>query len=189
MGMSLSSRPASPRPLDRCALMGAIERARFHVFISMAQRVPSPELVRAVSSAASRGVNVSVLLQGSPSRNQRWRRCCSELLRARAWVYQGDSSLPFPPHCIVDGVWSCLALDAGTGWHSARVGGASSLIVLGAEFAEALDAACQGTVARAVLLDAHALAEPRTLQRLVRTTTRVNGWFGSPADHSGSDPR
>jgi cardiolipin synthase len=189
MGISLSSHPASPHPLDRCALIGAIERARFHVFICMAQRVPSRELVRAVSSAATRGVNVSVLLQGSPSLNRRWHRCCSELLRSRTWVYQGDSSLPFPPHCIVDGVWSCLALDANTGWQSARVGDASSLIILGAEFAEALDAACQGTVARAALLDAHALAEPRTLQHLVRTTTRVHGWLGSPADHSGSDPR
>lgn len=180
MAIVLPSDP--PRKPDHCVLTGAVDTARHTVFISMAPRVPSRPLVRSVAAAANRGVNVSVLVHGNAARSGPWRRCCGEWQDARAWVYQGDGTRRLPAHCIVDGVWSSMALDGGVGWSSAMVGRVSSLVVIGADFADALEAICQTAVAHATLLDAGALVEPRPLQGVALGSTRMNGLL-SPWTH------
>lgn len=176
MGMALpADRAHAPHPGD-CALVGAVETARFNVFISMAQRVPSRRLIQGISAAAGRGVNVSVLLRGGSSQSWQWRSCCSELLRSRVWLYQGDGTRSFPPHCIVDGVWSSFALDGDSNWHTARVGDAAELIVLGAEFAGALETVCHTALTHTALLDANGVHQPQPLKRLLGAVSRAGGW-------------
>lgn len=158
MGIAAPAGAGTPATPFGCPLVGAVDTARFSVFIGMAQRVPSRRLLQAVEAAAWRGVNVSVLVPHGIGRSWPWRPCCAELLRAGAWVYEGDEVRPLPPHCIVDGVWSSISLDDGLGWSSGQVGDTTQLIVLDAGFAAALDDACQDAMAHARLLDARTAA-------------------------------
>lgn len=176
MGMVLPADMARAPHQGDGALVGVVEAARFHVFISMAQRVPSRRLIQGISAAAGRGVNVSVLLRAGSSQSWQWRSCCSELLRSRAWLYQGDGSRSFPPHCTVDGVWSSFALDGDSNWHTARVGDTAELIVLGAEFAGALETVCHTALTHTALLDAKSVHPPQPLKRLFGAASRAGGW-------------
>lgn len=163
--MGVASR-AGPSPL-----LGAVDTARFSVFLALTRRAPSRRLVQAIAGAAQRGVNVSVLLQHGAPHAWPWRASCAELMRAGAWLYQADGTRPLPPHSTVDGVWSSVAIDSGSGWHSGNVVDAAQLIVLDPGFASELDDACQAAMAHALLLDAKSLAGPAPLRR----------WFGVAA--------
>ncbi len=166
--MGMATRAGSAQA-GGCPLIGALETARFSVFIALARRAPSRRLVQAIAGAAGRGVNVSVLLQhGGASHAWPWRACCAELMRAGAWLYQADGTRPLPPHSIVDGVWSSVAIDTGSGWHSGDVIEAAQLIVLDPVFASELDDVCQAAMAHALLLDARCLAGAAPFQTWFR---------------------
>lgn len=171
MGIALRAGSSHSVPLSGCPLLGAVDTARFSVFMALTRRAPSRRLVQAVAGAAQRGVNVSVLLQHGTPHAWPWRAHCAELMRAGAWLYQADGTRPLPPYSIVDGVWSSVALDSGSGWHSGNVVDAAQLIVLDPVFASELDNACQAAMAHALLLDARALAAPAPFRR----------WFGAAA--------
>lgn len=167
-------------------LLGALETARFSIFIALSRRAPSRRLVQAIATAARRGVSVSVLLQNGALHTAPWRSSCTELMRAGAWLYQGDAAHTLPSHCIVDGVWSSVAIDGGTGWQSGGVVDAPQLIVLDPAFASELDGVCQAVMAQAMLLDARSLAAPTPLQRWLRPAPSVGRGTNTPTtgDHA-----
>lgn len=166
-----------------CPLLGALDTARFNIFIAMSHRAPSQRLVQAIAAAARRGVSVSVLLQAADPAPGRWRATCIGLMNAGAWLYQGDPAHALPPHCTVDGVWSSVAIDEGSGWHSGAATGVPRLIVLDAAFASELDDVCQTAMARALLLDGRSLATPSRLQRWWRPSVAVPD-APAPADRA-----
>lgn len=168
MGIAMRAGSAPSASPFGCPLIGAVETARFSIFIALARRAPSRRLVQAIATAASRSVNVSVLLQHGTLHAWPWRACCAELMRAGVWLYQADGTTPLPPHSIVDGVWSSVAIDGASGWHSGDVVDAAQLIVLDPAFASDLDDVCQAAMAHALLLDAKCLVNPVSFQR----------WFG-----------
>ena len=181
MGIAVpaGSSPHTSAPFGR-PLLGAVETARFSVFVALARRAPSRRLVQAITEAAQRGVNVSVLLQHGAPHAWPWRAGCAELMRAGAWLYQADGTQPLPPHSIVDGVWSSVAIDGGAGWHTGDVVDAAQLIVLDPAFASELDDVCQAAMAHALLLDAKSLAGPAPFQRWWGPTAPVRA---PAADH------
>lgn len=171
MGIALPASAGGAATAFGCPLIGALDTARFSVFIALARRAPSRRLVQATAAAASRGVNVSVLLQHGAPQAWPWHALCAELMRAGAWLYRGDGTRPLPLHAIVDSVWSSVAIDGGSGWHSGDVMGTTQLIVLDATFASELDTVCQAAMAQALLLDAKNLSRSTPFQR----------WFGGAA--------
>jgi hypothetical protein len=173
MGLSPCAwRAGTGRPLASL-LIRAIESARWLFFIAMAQRVPPQAVVDALVCASRRGVGVSVLLHHSSGQVWRWRQCCDELLRARAWVYHDDNRQAFSPHCTVDGMWSCIGLGGAHG------GDSPCLVVQGEAFAETIGAACQATVERATLLDARTLPGDRLVHQLMRAASGAGALFGA----------
>lgn len=165
-------------------LLGALETARFSIFIALSRRAPSQRLVQAIAAAAMRGVSVSVLLQHGAPHARPWRAACTALMHAGAWLYQGDGTQTLPSHCIVDGVWSSVAIDGGSGWHSGALIDAPQLIVLDPAFASDLDDVCQAAMAHALLLDARSLAAPTPLQRWLRPSATGHGAATPSADHA-----
>lgn len=124
------------------ALVDAVDNARLSVFIGLAGHLPSRRLMKAVAGAASRGVDVSVLVPEMASRDGRWRRRCARLLQAQASVYVTEGPCPFPTHCVVDGAWSHIALRTTAAWQGATPV-SEELTVHGPAFAHALEAACR----------------------------------------------
>lgn len=175
MGMALST--DTPQGTTGHPVIGALETARFSIFIALSRRPPSARLCQAIAAAAHRGVNVSVLLQHGAPHAWPWRAVCAELMQAGAWLYQSEGVRTLPSHCIVDGVWSSVAIDGGLGWRSGQVTDASQLLVIDSDFANALDDVCQAAMADALLLDMKSLVAPTRRQR----------WFGfPPAGRGGS---
>lgn len=177
MGMMAISPDEPLGAASGCPMIGALETARFSIFIALSRRPPSRLLRQSIAAAARRGVNVSVLLQHSAPHAWPWRAACVELMHAGAWLYQGDGVRTLPSHCIVDGVWSSVAIDGGLGWRSGGPTDAHQLLVIDADFASELDDVCQTAMSHALLLDMKALAPPARAQR----------WFGfAPAGRGGS---
>lgn len=189
MGVAMPAGSASASTALGCPLIGAVDTARFSIFIALARRAPSHRLVQAIAAAATRGVNVSVLLQNGAPHAWPWRTSSAELMRAGAWLYQGDGTWPLPPHCTVDGVWSSMAIDGGSGWHSGAVIDAAQLIVLDAAFASALDTVCQTALTHALLLDAASLDNPTPFRRWFHVAHADRGAHPPVADQAITSTR
>lgn len=150
MGMAMAPSEGGSMPGGH-TLVEQVEKARAQVFVSMAERVPSRRLMKALLAASASGVGVSVLL-GKHARGWQWQGRCDALLGVGAWVFRSDDSCPFPCHAVVDGTWSSLGLDR----PDARVGEGAELIVVDEAFASSLIAAFLRATARAMPL--HRLA-------------------------------
>lgn len=143
MGVALPA-DAGASPLQGGAsLVEAVQRAERSVVISMERRPPRPALAKALHDATVRGVDLAMLVPPDALRSWLWRQRCHALLRSTAQVYEADGTCPFPPHCVVDGSWSCLALDGGARRHGLSVEDGTELIVHDSEFARVLGAVCR----------------------------------------------
>lgn len=159
MGVALPPDAGGAPLRDGASLLEAVEAAQQTVFIGMAMQPPSRPLVKAILAATARGVDVAVLVPQGSLRNWWWRQRCATLLRSPTRVYQADGSCPFPPHCVVDGTWSSLALDGGARRRGFAWQEGAGLIVHDAEFAHSLEAVCRRATLHAAEL---ASAVPRT---------------------------
>ena len=162
MGVALPPQSGASPLREGASLLEAVDAAQHNVFVSMTQRPPSRALARALHAATLRGIDVAVLVPGGTLRSWWWRQRCHALLRSSAQVYEGDGTCPFPPHCVVDGTWSSLALDGGARRHGLRLEEGSELIVEDAGFAHALGAVCR----RAMLHGTERTRAPAALSKL-----------------------
>ncbi len=162
MGVALPPDAGASPLREGASLLEALEAAQHNVFIGMAPRAPSHALAKALHAATVRGVDVAMLVPGSALRSWWWRQRCHALLRSSAQVYEADGTCPFPPHCVVDGTWSSLALDGGARRHGLSLEEGSELIVVDAEFSHALAAVCR----RAMLHGADRTRAPAAVAKL-----------------------
>lgn len=152
MGMAVAPGDGGSMPAGH-TLVEQVEKARSQVLVSMAERVPSRRLMKALLAASASGVGVSVVL-GKHARGWRWQGRCDALVGVGASVFRSDDSCPFPCHAVVDGTWSSLGLDR----PDARVGEGAELIVVDKAFASSLTTAFHRATARAMPLHRRAVA-------------------------------
>jgi cardiolipin synthase A/B len=138
------------------ALISAIDNAEAQVRITNAYFVPALELRRALEAAARRGVDVELVL---PSRSDSWlvthaaRSYYDELLSAGVRIYEREGRLLHAKTASIDGVWSTVG-STNLDWRSLLHNDELNAVVLGREFAGAMDRAFEEDVAhsRAITL-------------------------------------
>ena len=93
------------------AYLAAIRSAREQIWISQAYFAPNAELRGALSAAASRGVDVRVIVPAftdSPLIHYGSRATYEELLDRGVAIYEHDAALMHAKTAVVDGVWSTV---------------------------------------------------------------------------------
>jgi cardiolipin synthase len=124
------------------ALVKAIDHAHERVLLTTAYFVPTRRLVRALSAAARRGVDVRLLL---PGQSDAWaplqagRSHYGRLLQAGVRIYERQGALLHAKTTVIDGVWVTVG-SANLDWRSFVHNAEANAIVLDAAFGSQMEA-------------------------------------------------
>jgi cardiolipin synthase A/B len=138
---AIGSTPDDPYSLIYLTLISAITNAEKQVYITNAYFVPDPQLVKALSDAAGRGVDVRLILPGQSDSSAAYhagRSHYSQLLEAGVKIYERRGSLLHVKTAIVDGVWSCVG-SSNLDWRSALDNDEINAVIVGRA-----DGVCKG---------------------------------------------
>jgi cardiolipin synthase A/B len=131
----------SPQPDLSHAAVGD-RHAEQQVHITNAYFVPDPQLLKALTDAARRGVEVKLVL---PSHTDSWavfhagRSHYSKLLRAGVKIYERRGAVMHSKTASIDGVWSTIG-STNLDWRSFLHNDEINAAILGRDFARQMDA-------------------------------------------------
>jgi cardiolipin synthase A/B len=130
-------------------LVSAITRAEAEVHLTVAYFGPDPTLLKALTGAARRGVQVRLVLPSftdSAAIFHLGRSHYTTLLRAGVEIYERHGAVMHAKTAVIDGVWSTIGssnLDSRSFLHNDEI----NAVVLGGEFAMQMDAMFAADVA------------------------------------------
>jgi cardiolipin synthase len=107
----LANHVAHSRKEIRNAYLVAFRRARRRILIANAYFLPAPRMLRALLSAARRGVEVTVILPGKsdiPSFQLASRARYGRLLAAGARIFELNDAMLHAKAAVVDGLWTTV---------------------------------------------------------------------------------
>jgi len=139
---AIGSTPDDPESLIYLTLMSAISHAELKVHLTIAYFAPDPQLLRALTDAARRGVEVKLVL---PSYSDSWaifhlgRSYYTELLRAGVKIYELRGAVMHAKTACIDGVWSTIG-STNLDWRSFLHNDEINAVILGRGFAAQMDA-------------------------------------------------
>jgi cardiolipin synthase A/B len=122
-------------------LISAITRAEVEVHLTVAYFAPDPKLLKALTGAAERGVNVKLVL---PSYTDSWaifhlgRSHYTRLLRAGVEIHERHGAVMHAKTAVIDGVWSTIG-SSNLDWRSFLHNDEINAVVLGGDFAAQMD--------------------------------------------------
>ncbi len=140
---AIGSSPDDPYNQMYLTLISAIDNAEKQVYITNAYFVPDPQLIKALTHAAARGVDVRLIL---PSHSDSaivfyaGRSHYQELLEDGVKIYERRGALLHAKTVLVDGVWSCVG-SSNLDWRSALDNDEINAVILGREFGKQMQAA------------------------------------------------
>ncbi len=152
---AIGSTPEDPYSAIYLTLISAIVNAQTQVHLVNAYFVPDPQLVKALVDAATRGVDVRLILPGrsdSATTYYAGRSHYSELLRGGVKIYERQGALLHAKTAVVDGVWSCVG-SSNLDWRSALDNDEINAVVLGRDFGEQMQAAFAVDLAASTQID------------------------------------
>ena len=138
----IDSGPDDALPAIYATYIAAIRYAQKTVHLTMAYFVPDPQTLEALTDAARRGVEVTLVL---PSYTDFWavfhagRSHYEDLFEAGVRIYERQDALLHAKTAVIDGVWSTVGssnLDWRSFLHNAEV----NAIVLGPRFGDQMEA-------------------------------------------------
>jgi len=138
---AIGSAAADPYSLIYLTLLSAIDNAEQRVYLTNAYFVPDPQLIKSLTDAARRGVDVKLIL---PSHTDSWmvfhagRSYYSELLRAGVKIYERRGAVMHSKTASIDGVWSTIG-STNLDWRSFLHNDEINAAVLSRNFARQMD--------------------------------------------------
>ncbi|NTV70220.1 MAG: cardiolipin synthase [Azonexaceae bacterium] len=139
---AIGSTPDDPYSLIYLTLISAIGNAEKDIYLTNAYFVPDPQLLKALSDAAGRGVDVNLILP-SQSDSQivfhAGRSNYSSLLKAGVKIHERGGALLHSKTALIDGVWSCVG-STNLDWRSFLDNDEVNAVVLGRDFARQMGA-------------------------------------------------
>lgn len=138
MVRAIGSTPDDRYSLIYLTLISAISNAAKQVSIANAYFVPDPQLTQALLDAATRGVDVRLIL---PSRSDSaltfyaGRSHYAKLLEGGVKIYERRGPPLHVKTAVIDGVWSCVG-SSNLDWRSALDNDEINAVMLGREFAQ-----------------------------------------------------
>ena len=139
---AIGSSPDEPFSQIYATLLSAIHHAERSVLLTNAYFVPDPQLLEALEAAATRGVDVKLIL---PSQTDSWltwhagRAHYERLLQAGVKIYERHGVILHAKTALVDGVWATVG-STNLDWRSFLHNHELNAVVLGAGFGAQLQA-------------------------------------------------
>lgn len=139
---AIGSTPDDPYSLIYLTLISAIGNAEKFVHLTNAYFVPDPQLLKALTDAAARGVQVQLIL---PSKSDSelvfhaGRAHYAGLLAAGVQIYERQGALLHAKTAVIDGVWSTVG-STNLDWRSFLDNDEVNAVVLGRDFAAQMQA-------------------------------------------------
>lgn len=139
---AIGSTPDDPYSLIYLTLISAIGNAEKQVYLTNAYFVPDPQLLKALTDAAGRGVDVRLLL---PSHSDSalvfhaGRAHYTGLLQGGVKLYERQGALLHSKTAVIDGVWSTVG-STNLDWRSFLDNDEINVVILGREFAQKMQA-------------------------------------------------
>lgn len=174
---AIGSTPDDPYSLIYLTLISAISNAAIQVYITNAYFVPDPQLVKALTEAAERGVDVRLILPSASDSKMVFyagRSHYDELLAGGVKIYERHGALLHAKTALVDGVWSCVG-SSNLDWRSALDNDEINAVILGQGFAEQMQAAYAGDLAASTAIDRERWAHRSLPERIKEWTARLVG--------------
>jgi len=139
---AIGSTPDDPYSLIYLTLISAIGNAEKDIYLTNAYFVPDPQLLKALSDAAGRGVNVNLILPSQSDSKivfHAGRSNYSSLLKAGVKIHERGGALLHSKTALIDGVWSCVG-STNLDWRSFLDNDEVNAVVLGRDFARQMGA-------------------------------------------------
>lgn len=139
---AIGSTPDDPYSLIYLTLISAIGNAEKQVYLTNAYFVPDKQLLKALTGAAGRGVDVKLVLPSHSDSQYAFhagRSHYSSLLEGGVKIYERLGELLHAKTAVIDGVWSTVG-SSNLDWRSALDNDEVNAVVLGREFAQQMQA-------------------------------------------------
>lgn len=139
---AIGSASDDPHSLIYLTLLSAIDHAEQQVHLTNAYFAPDPQLLKALTDAAQRGVEVKLIL---PSNTDSWavfhagRSHYSKLLRAGVKIYERRGAVMHSKTASIDGVWSTIG-STNLDWRSFLHNDEINAAILGHDFSRQMEA-------------------------------------------------
>ena len=172
---AIGSASDDPHSLIYLTLLSAIDNAEQRVNLTNAYFVPDPQLLKALTDAAQRGVDVKLVL---PSHTDSWatfhagRSHYSELLRAGVKIYERRGAVMHSKTASIDGVWSTIG-STNLDWRSFLHNDEINAAILGRDFSRQMDAMFASDLAESDAIDLDSWERRSPLLRLKERAARL----------------
>ncbi len=139
---AIGSTSDDPHSLIYLTLISAISHAEQEVHLTIAYFAPDPQLLKALTDAAGRGVEVRLLL---PSHSDSWaifnlgRSYYTQLLRGGVKIYERRGAVMHAKTACIDRVWSTIG-STNLDWRSFLHNDEINAVILGRGFAAQMEA-------------------------------------------------
>lgn len=135
---AIASTPDDPFSQIYMTLISAIGSAERQVYLTNAYFVPDPQLLKALTDAAARGVDVRMVLPGKSDSSivlAAGRSYYADLMEAGVKLYELQGALLHAKTAVIDGVWSTVG-STNLDWRSFLDNDEVNAVVLGREFGQ-----------------------------------------------------
>lgn len=155
MVRALGSTPDDPHSHIYLTLLSAINNAERRVYVTNAYFAPDPQLVKSLTAAARRGLDVKLIL---PGYTDSWavfhagRSHYSTLLRAGVNIYEWRGTVMHSKTASIDGVWSTIG-STNLDWRSFLHNNELNAVILDRDFARQMDAVFAKDLAESEAID------------------------------------
>ena len=139
---AIGSTPDDPYSLIYLTLISAIGNAEKQVYLTNAYFVPDPQLLKALTDAVGRGVDVRLILPSHSDSEivfHAGRSHYSTLLEAGVKLYERLGELLHSKTAVIDGVWSTVG-STNLDWRSFLDNDEINAVILGREFGQQMQA-------------------------------------------------
>lgn len=172
---AIGSASTDPHSLIYLTLLSAIDNSERRVYLTNAYFVPDPQLLKALTDAAQRGVDVKLIL---PSHSDSWatfhagRSHYSKLLRAGVKIYERRGAVMHSKTATIDGVWSTIG-STNLDWRSFLHNDEINAAILGRDFSRQMEAMFARDLAESDAIDLDHWARRSLLFRLKEWAARL----------------
>ncbi len=175
----IGSTPDDPHNLIYLTLISAISQAELEVHLTVAYFAPDPQLLKALTDAAQRGVEVKLVL---PSHTDSWaifhlgRSHYTELLRSGVKLYERRGAVMHAKTASIDGVWSTIG-STNLDWRSFLHNDEINAVILGRDFAAQMKAVFVADLAESDAIVLEQWRRRSLLLRLKEQTARIGAYW------------
>lgn len=169
----IASEPGSAHEIYKAYIL-AMQQAKKSIHITVAYFVPDVQVIRALTDAARRGVEVKIVFPSISDTGLVYyaaRSFYSELLAAGVEIYEFQASVLHAKTAVIDNVWSTIGsanLDLRSFLHNTEV----NVVVLGEEFGSRMEAAFQEDMKNSVRIVREEWKNRPFFERLKETAAR-----------------